>query len=135
MLIIKKKYFQNIEIIKLNRSKYFVIKDEILEQAINQVNNEIEEIEEEEINETKRDELPSELQIDIYGQKGDEVTCDNNEITRYSCPKRINSDSLLLKILKLNNLQKKILLHIVHSFKVSKCQTTENFYKWISWCW
>ncbi|XP_035223419.1 uncharacterized protein LOC118196128 [Stegodyphus dumicola] len=112
-------YLDNIEIIEHNRQKYSIIGDDVLDRALENVQNEIQHVQDEEINSFLAEELPGHQQIDILQQDGKEI-CKDKFYNRFICPKRVSPKELLNIMSKLNNLQRDFVMHVLNSFKRHK---------------
>ncbi|GLV46090.1 hypothetical protein CBL_05175, partial [Carabus blaptoides fortunei] len=93
--------------------------DESLEEALENAYNEIQDVEEEEINSFIDGELSSDEKIDILQQQGKEIFKQEN-INRFTCPKRIKEKDLFKLMINLNVAQREIVMHILNCFNTNK---------------
>ena len=111
------KYFKNIETIETNRKKYCIVKETELEEAMKLARNNRKEITEAEEADFDADKLSQQQHVDIFYQ---ESIHENEEKSRTTLPPEISEDEVLIIMRSLNAGQKRIVMHVLNSFKIGK---------------
>ncbi|GBM80454.1 ATP-dependent DNA helicase PIF1 [Araneus ventricosus] len=110
-------YNECLDRIEENRRLFSAIADEVLEEALENAQQEVIEIEEEEAQDFIMEKVSQHQNVDILQQGGQEIAV-NKTVNRYSCPKRISQENICSSISRLNEGQKDFVLHILNSFKL-----------------
>lgn len=106
----KEKFMQHQEIIKENAKPYCSMPDQVLEEAVNTVQNEVKHVEEEEVEEFVNDELPKHYKVNVMDQGG--LTKQNVEFNRYSTPQKVSLAQVNAMLQNLNAKQSTFVQHI-----------------------
>ncbi|GBM98030.1 hypothetical protein AVEN_151121-1 [Araneus ventricosus] len=112
-------YNECLDRIEENRRLFSAIADEVLEEALENAQQEVIEIEEEEAQDFIMEKVSQHQNVDILQQGGQEIAV-NKTVNRYICPKRISQENICSSISRLNEGQKDFVLHILNSFKLKK---------------
>lgn len=118
-------YNENVESIEVNRRLFSAIGDEVLEEALENVHQEVLEVKDEAEEFAKEKNSPSQ-RIDVIQQGGRETPTNKTE-NRYNCPKRIPTEDMCMLASRPEGI----------CYAYSKCIQTGNhcipyFLKWIS---
>ena len=86
-------YHKNVDTIKENKKRYCAVDDKVLDEAMENVFDAIEDIEEEEIETFNKNKLDKDQEVDIFEQAGKETVKDHI-CNRYTAPEKLPEEDV-----------------------------------------
>ena len=112
-------YHKNVDTIKGNKKRYCAVDDKVLDEAMENVFDAIEDIEEEEIETFNKNQLDKDQEVDIFEQAGKETV--DHVCNRYTAPEKLSEEDVYKIMEELNVKQREIVMHTLHCVKTNKC--------------
>ena len=114
----KEKYDSNINIINKNRKKYSKLNEDLLLEAMNQIEEQLSESSDDEEHFHMKDNKEIDKSVDINIQAGDKTEIDNPvSFNKFITPVRIPNETVLNLMEKLNTLQRRIVLYVMNNIR------------------